>query len=99
MATPRLGHTATLLPNGKVLVAGGASGRSPYGYELPVASAELYDPSTGTFTATGSMATIRVDHTATLLLNSKVLIAGGARELSSNGNYQPVASAAELYDP
>jgi hypothetical protein len=38
-----LGHKATLLPNGKVLVAGGASGRSPYGYDLPVASAELYD--------------------------------------------------------
>jgi hypothetical protein len=95
MATSRVGHTATRLPNGKVLIAGG----SRDGSYLPIASAELYDPSTGTFTATGSMATIRVDHTATLLPNGKVLIAGGARELSANGSYQPVASAAELYDP
>jgi hypothetical protein len=99
MATARNGHSATLLPSGKVLVAGGASDISPYGYDLPAASAELYDPSSGTFTATGSMATSRVGHLATLLPNGKVLIAGGASGISPNGNYQPVASAAELYDP
>ena len=61
----RYGHTATLLHNGKVLVAGGA------------ASAELYDPAANTWAAAGELATIRVWHTATLLPNGKVLVAGG----------------------
>ena len=64
-------HTATLLPNGKVLVAGG------YDSDGALASAELYDPASGTWTATGSLATARVRHTATLLPNGKVLVAGG----------------------
>jgi hypothetical protein len=98
MSTPRIGHTATLLTNDKVLIAGGARDRSPNGNNLPVASAELYDPSSGTFTATGSMATSRLGHTATLLPNGKVLIAGGADDISPDGYYLPVASA-ELYDP
>ena len=88
LITPRSRHTATLLPNGKVLVAGGDN----YG---PPASAELYDPATGTWTATGSLATARSYHTATLLPNGKVLVAGGY-----GGNYPPGALAsAELYDP
>jgi hypothetical protein len=99
MSTARAGHTATLLPNGKVLIAGGAGDRAPNGQGLYVASEELYDPSTGTFTATGSMSTARFDHTATLLPNGKVLVAGGAFDRSPDGNYVPVASAAELYDP
>jgi hypothetical protein len=99
MATSRFGHRATLLPNGKVLIAGGADDISPDGSYLPVSSAELYDPSSGTFTETGGMATSRFGHTATLLPNGKVLIAGGACDTSPNGNCSPVASAAELYDP
>ena len=99
MATSRVGHTATLLPNGKVLIAGGARDLSPDGSYLPMASAELYDPSSETFTTTGSMATPRVGYTATLLPNGKVLIAGGGLDRSPDGNYQFVASAAELYDP
>ena len=71
LATARYHHTATLLPNGKVLVAGGFDGS---GY---LASAELYDPASGTWTATGSLATARDYHTATLLPNGKVLVAGG----------------------
>ncbi len=66
LANPRYRHSATLLPNGKVLVAGGAG-----------TSAELYDPATGSWTVTGSLATARFRHTATLLPNGKVLIGGG----------------------
>jgi N-acetylneuraminic acid mutarotase len=67
MTTPRAGHTATLLANGKVLITGGGI----------LASAELYDLATGTFSAIGDMGTARSFHTATLLSNGKVLIAGG----------------------
>ena len=87
MGTARDSHTSTLLPNGKVLVAGGTSTGAP----LP--SAELYDPATGTFSATGSMGTARFNHIAALLPNGMVLVAGGTD--SSNS---PLASA-ELYDP
>ena len=67
----RYWHTATLLPNGKVLVAGG------YDHSGTLASAELYDPASGTWTTTGSLTTARDSHTATLLPNGKVLVAGG----------------------
>lgn len=77
-------HTATLLPSGLVLVAGGTTGNV-------TATANLYDPATGTFTATGSMTTAREKHSATLLANGKVLIAGG-----SGTTY---LQSAELYDP
>ena len=91
MTANRGDHTATLLANGKVLIAGGAD-QDPTGTGL--ASAELYDPSTGTFTQTGSMAVGRFLHTATLLQNGKVLIVGGALTSTSD----PVATA-EVYDP
>jgi Galactose oxidase, central domain len=67
--TPRSGHTATLLLNGKVLITGGSRERP--------GSAELFDPVTGTFTATGRMTTARLLHSATLLSDGRVLIAGG----------------------
>src|SRR6185503_9571744 len=84
LLTGRLGHTATLLLNGKVLVAGGYNG-------LYLTSAQLYEPASGTWTATGSLGTGRLGHTATLLPNGKVLVAGGY-----NGLY---LTSAELYDP
>jgi hypothetical protein len=87
MSTARENHTATLLNNGMVLVTGGGSGAAGV-----LASAELYDPTAGTFALTGSMSTARESHTATLLANGMVLIAGG-----DNGS-GPVASA-ELYNP
>jgi hypothetical protein len=85
--TARYFHTATLLPNGKVLVAGGWEGFNPF------TSAELYEPSSGMWSTTDSLNTARVLHTATLLPNGKVLVAGG---LDSSG--EPSASA-ELYNP
>lgn len=74
LTTDRQGHTATLLTNGKVLIAGGSATLAG----LPVwASAELFDPAGTSFTPTGSMGTPRVGHTATLLPDGRVLIAGG----------------------
>lgn len=90
MLYARFGHTSTLLPNGKVLVAGGASSN----YAPAFASAELYDPSTGTWTETGSMSTPRIGHTATLLPNGDVLVAGGS---TAAGQPDPTPLA-EIYD-
>jgi N-acetylneuraminic acid mutarotase len=88
--TARFRHTATLLANGKVLVAGGGNG----GF---LSSAEVFDPATGTWTPTvNSLAAGRVLHTATLLGNGKVLIAGGA---GTNAGSPGIVSSAELYDP
>jgi uncharacterized repeat protein (TIGR01451 family) len=89
MGTGRYSHTATLLPGGKVLVAGGLVCSVCY-TGTTTATAELYDPSTGSWSYTGSMGTDRFNHTATLLTGA-VLVAGGAR--SSTG---PTATT-ELY--
>jgi N-acetylneuraminic acid mutarotase len=91
MNSRRSWHTATLLPNGKVLVTGGLNS-----FNIPLALAELYDPVAGTWTYTGSLSVGRELHTATLLPNGKVLVTGGYT--FTNSNYAPVA-AAELYDP
>ena len=69
LTTARYAHTATLLPSGKVLVAGGYNG-------VYLASAELYDPATNTWSAAGSLAQARFFPTATLLPSGKVLVAG-----------------------
>jgi hypothetical protein len=97
--------TATLLPNGKVLVAGGATGRTVSFPEV-VGSADLYDPITGKFTATGALADARSDATATLLRDGRVLIAGGYGcgnvALCSGGSPadgRDLLATAELYDP
>jgi hypothetical protein len=130
--TPRSGHTATLLLNGKVLITGGGYQR-PTSAELfdPVTgtftatgemttagptsatlladgrvlitavggTAELYDPASGTFTATGHMVANLNGHTATLLNNGKVLMAGGGRECPSRVESCFVVDRPELYDP
>src|SRR5437870_4721086 len=87
LARARASHTATLLPNGKVLVVGG------FGTNGHLASAELYDPDDGTWTGTGVVSTVRRYHTATLLPNGKVLIAGG------QDNTFAETAGSELYDP
>ena len=84
-------HSATLLPNGKVLVAGGTPTEHTTGGPS-LNSAELYDPATGSWSSTGSMGNARSYHTATLLPSGKVLVAAGA-------NMQVGLSSAELYDP
>src|SRR2546423_1083964 len=72
LAQARAHHTATLLPDGKVLVVGGYDGNRD------LATAEVYDPASRTWTATGSLANRRSNNTATLLPNGKVLVVGGA---------------------
>jgi hypothetical protein len=88
MATARTDHTATLLPDGRVLVVGG---KDIAGNAL--ATAEIYDPLLGTWSFTGAMSVASWNHTATLLPNGKVLVAGGF-----NGLLFQVSRAA-LYDP
>jgi len=96
MNQERHSFTLTLLPNGKVLAAGGN------GTNGAVASADLYDPATGVWTPTGSLQMPRTSHTATLLPNGKVLVAGGANlvlEQSAASPVDPVLASAEIYDP
>jgi Kelch motif len=96
------GATATLLRDGKVLVAGGMVGGLATG--RPVARAELYDPSTGTWAATGPMHTARARDTATLLPDGQVLVAGGwctgrDTRVCALGNIGNSLTSAELYNP
>jgi hypothetical protein len=88
MADARWGHTATLLQDGRVLVTGGADLSDGY---ANLRTAELYDPSTGKFTPTGSMEVGRAEQTATLLKDGRVLIAGGTNSIG--------LASAEIYDP
>jgi Galactose oxidase, central domain len=84
MNTARCGHTASVLQDGRVLIVGGQTVSESQ--ILTLATAELYDPSSGTFSPAGNMTVGRQSHTAIPLLNGKVLIMGGAE-------------SAEVYDP
>lgn len=90
MGVPRSGHTATLLPTGAVLITGGCASYDTYDGAClsTLSSAEVYDPATGAFMSTGPMGVARSGHTATLLPNGTVLVAGG-----------DCCGTAELYTP
>jgi hypothetical protein len=90
MIEARQSSTATLLPNGTVLVTGGDAGSNGIVHEI--ASAELYNPISRTWSASAPMAVARRNHTATLLANGKVLVAGGIPD-------DLAAASAELYAP
>jgi hypothetical protein len=85
MNVARKDHTATLLPDGKVLIAGGVNGSSPLN------TAEVYDPQTGKFTTVGNLGVARTHHTASILPDGRVLISGGFSD--------QFLSSAEIYDP
>ncbi|HTR60797.1 MAG TPA: kelch repeat-containing protein, partial [Candidatus Binataceae bacterium] len=106
MKLARVGATATMLRNGKILVAGGyyygiGNSTAPVTCENGNTSqpqfitntAEIYDPTTGTFSATGNMSIPRTYHTATLLPNGKVLVAGGY------DGCEDARGKTEIYDP
>jgi Galactose oxidase, central domain/Kelch motif len=104
MSIPRARHTATLLPNGKVLVAGGLCpgltdpgcpklGRAEQDPDGAITLAELYDPATGTWSPTGSMVEPRFEHSATLLANGMVLVVGAEHAPDE------FLASTELYDP
>ncbi len=88
LSVRRFSQSATLLPNGRVLIAGGMERNGKYD-----ASAEIYDPRTGAFSAAGNMSSAREGHAAILLRTGKVLIAGGSPGAGAN------LATAEIYDP
>jgi hypothetical protein len=94
MTMPRSDHTATLLSSGMVLITGGVASIStvPFPHPVDTQSAELFDPTTGTFSAIAPMTEPRHFHRAVLLADNRVLIAGGAGDLSAE-IYDPVAQA------
>ncbi len=97
MRNSRLAHTATLLPNGHVLIVGGGEGPDLIDGFFVVAEAELFDPSTGTFVSAGTVP--RDLHTATLLVNGKVLFTGGETGWTGTPPFPIVTRSAEVYDP
>ena len=101
MASPRVWHSLTLLPDGTVLTTGGETDVCGPGFCMfggTVASAETYDPTTGSFAPTNDMNESRSGHSATLLNDGRVLIAGGVG-YGGIGVFYGSTSSAELYTP
>ena len=88
MAAARVGHTATVLPDGRVLVVGGT------GPDGDAAQAELWDPRTSEFSPAGALAHARIGHAAVLLLDGRVVVAGGADPVAGTG-----VGVLEIWDP
>ncbi|QRN97652.1 hypothetical protein JRI60_00740 [Archangium violaceum] len=106
MSRPRVGHTATRLASGKVLVAGGVSEfvstQTPTVASVPSvleSSAELYEPSTETWAPTGALSQPRFEHQAHLLPSGKVLVVGGLWAGAGGASEPRAATAVELYEP
>lgn len=93
LATARAAHTATLLADGRVLVVGGESTNSATGRVNEVRTAELYDPATNRWQSAGRLNAARVNHSATLLPDGRVLVAGGESVTAGR------LSSVELFDP
>ena len=97
MASGRIGHRATTLPNGKVLVTGGVNGAGMLG------TAELYDPAANTWTQAGAMQSLRYRHTASRLADGSVLVAGGTDSLClppcNSRIYAPATNSWIVYGP
>ncbi len=91
MISPRSGHVAVRLADGRVLVAGGVNG-SPR-----LATAELFNPATGAWSAAGSMAYPRLGHAAVRLSDGRVLVVGGTSAITCTA--PPVGTSAEIYNP
>ena len=91
----RLNHTMTLLADGKVLIAGGNHFNSVGALDLTIATTELRDPTTGTWTPGPAMNVARIGHTATRLGDGRVLVVGGF----GNDSEATGSATAELYDP
>ena len=96
MAAARWGHSAVLLPDKKILVAGGTTIRAGQSLKA-LRSAELYDPVAGTWSAAGDMTDARSGHVAVVLQGGKVLVCGGTAPVG--GTDDPALAFCELYDP
>jgi Kelch motif/Galactose oxidase, central domain len=96
MLNPRFGESMMLLSDGRVLVAGGSL---PGGDTVPTRTAEIYDPASGRWSATGNMNVARSFFSAILLADGGVLTAGGITTLSQTAPSQTVTATAEIYDP
>lgn len=96
MSSAHVDHTATLLSNGKVLIASGEGSTNPDSSNQQITTvAELYDPSTSTFTPTGSMAIGRFNQAATTLSDGRVLVTGGYFDINTHA----ATASTEIYDP
>src|SRR5207245_3235626 len=96
-AVTRIGHSATLLPSGKVLVAGGLVMPFP---SPSLASTELYDPAANAWSIAAPMIESRTRHTATLMPDGRVLVVGGLTVTPQDGGLFPSQlTRAEIYDP
>lgn len=106
LGRPRVGHTATVLPDGRVVVSGGETVAADRQRDVTPA-VEIFDPTSNSWTETGSLATGRAGHTANLLPDGRILIAGGQTAATRGGRLQFVAAGAailssastEIFDP
>ena len=102
MANVRWSHTATLLPDGRVLVAGGFQGAAGPNAQPVTDTAEIYDPATGTWTAVAPLNVRRALHSAALLPDGRVLVAGGrtcTQAPPAVCDFTVVTTTAEIFDP